>query len=248
MSADLPGEWREDVVGDGVIRYLRAGLGSPVILLHGLSGSVAWWQRNIEALAEAHQVFAIDLVYHGGRAASRFALGRTAERLARWMVAASLSKAAIIGHSMGGHIATCIAAQYPELVNKVVLVSAATLFPAAGLPVEPRRVIRWLPTFPVTLAPFLLRDALRAGPLTLWEASRDLVMSDLRPCLGNVVAATLIIWGARDGLLPVELAHELHAALPHSELRIFPTAGHNPMWEAPAEFNDLVLAFLRPPG
>lgn len=244
MAAEFSPEWREMRVGSGTVRYLVAGAGEPVILLHGLSGSVAWWGRNLAALARDFRVHAIDLVHHGGWRRSRFVLGDIAEHLAAWMPAAGLARASFVGHSMGGHIAARLAAEHPELVEKLVLVNAAALFPRTGPKLAPARLLRWLPTFPPLLAPILLRDALRAGPLTLWQATRDLLASDLRPNLEAITAPTLILWGDRDGLLPVELAHELHAALPSSELRIFPGAGHNPMWETPAAFNEAVRAFL----
>lgn len=55
----------------------------------------------------------------------------------------------------------------------------------------------------------------------------------------------LIVWGERDGLIPVSAGRELHSRLPGSELHIIPNAGHVPHWETPEEFNGVVGTFLR---
>lgn len=245
MSTEFQPEWRQTRVGRESVRYQVAGEGPPLILLHGLSGSVAWWQRNMKVLAREFRVHAVDLLYYGTRRGARFVLAQTAERITAWMKVLGLERAAFIGHSMGGYIAASIAAEHPEVVSKLVLVNAAAIFPSHGPRLAINRLVRWLPTFPPTLAPVLLRDAVRAGPFVLWEATRDLLSSDFRPRLSAVTAQTLIIWGEQDGILSIELARELHQALPNSELHILPDAGHNPMWESPEEFNELVLRFLR---
>jgi len=245
MSAEHAPEWRQTHLPSGTVRYLVAGAGEPLILLHGLSASVAWWHWNLPAVAANYRVYAIDLFSPSPRALSHFALEETADRLAAWMDVHAIRSANLVGHSMGGYIAASLAAEHPELVAKLVLVNAATFFPQEGPKLDPARLIRWLPTFPPLLAPILLRDAIRAGPVALWEASRDLLGSDLRPKLELIAAPTLVVWGDQDGLLPVELAHELHDRVPHSQLRIIEGVGHNPMWEAPEVFNELVLRFLR---
>jgi pimeloyl-ACP methyl ester carboxylesterase len=63
--------------------------------------------------------------------------------------------------------------------------------------------------------------------------------------LGTIVAPTLIIWGERDRLVPPEVGEQLRSVVPNAELGTIRGAGHLPMWERPAEFNRLVLEFLR---
>src|SRR5215218_377582 len=155
MSPELPGEWRETALPGGGVRYLAAGAGEPVILLHGLSGSIDWWQKNIPALAEGFRVYAIDLLPIASGSNTRFVLAEASDRLAGWMAAEGLPKAMLIGHSMGGYIAARLAAKYADRVSKLVLVNAAALFPQSGLPLDPTRLVRSLPRFPPTLAPLL---------------------------------------------------------------------------------------------
>ncbi|RYD73254.1 MAG: alpha/beta hydrolase, partial [Verrucomicrobiaceae bacterium] len=97
------------------------------------------------------------------------------------------------------------------------------------------------------LVPVLLQDAWRTGPRLLLTTARDLVMTDLRPKLPRIQAQTLVVWGRHDGILLPSRADEICALIPHSRLFVLPNAGHNPMWEQPAEFNTKVLEFLSSP-
>jgi pimeloyl-ACP methyl ester carboxylesterase len=245
-ASDEPAaEWRETAVGHVTFRYLTAGNGPPLVLLHGLSGSPRWWRHNLGPLSRQFRVYAIDLVhFRGGEPRPRFVLAHAAERLGRWLAALGIEKAALAGHSMGGHIAARLAADFPEKVERLVLVDPALFFPPESLPATGARLLHRFPHAPMSLLPVLVQDALRAGPLSLWSAARDLRRSDLREKLRRIQAPTLLVWGARDGLVPVAWADEVAALIPNCKLRILPHAGHNPMWEEPAIFNELLREFL----
>jgi pimeloyl-ACP methyl ester carboxylesterase len=245
MNDEVTPKWHEAIVGERRVRYLMVGTGDPVVLLHGLSGSARWWHRNLAALAAHFQVFAVELFSLTDRWSPRFDLARSTDGIAEWMTTLGLPQSSFIGHSMGGHMVARLAAKNPERVKRLVLVNAATFFPVSGRKLDPVRVLQWLPSLPLSLAPVLTRDALRAGPFSLWRTSRDLLASDLRDTVTEIVSPTLIVWGDRDGLLPVELAYELHAAIPCSRLHVFSRVGHNPMWEVPDAFNALVTSFLK---
>lgn len=240
------GDWKEVCIDRGVVRYLVAGAGRPVVLIHGLSGSVRWWLHNVPALALHVRVYALDLLEYDPEAARlQFILAEAARRIGLWMRSIGLQSASLIGHSMGGAIAAELAADEPTLVDKLVLVNAAAVFPRSRLPVSLPQLVRKAPHFSPTLVPVLIQDAWRTGPRILWGAARDLVTSDIRPKLSQIRAETLIIWGKHDGILPLPLAEEIRNLVPHSELKVLPHSGHNPMWEQPAEFNATVLEFLR---
>lgn len=248
-SFEPEGEWKEVCIDRGVVRYLVAGEGRPLILIHGLSGSVRWWLHNVPILARHFRVYALDLLeYHPEVARLRFILAEAARRIALWMRRLGLESASVVGHSMGGAIAAELAADEPELVDKLVMVDAAAVLPRSRLPVSLPVLIRKAPHFSPTLMPVLIQDAWRTGPRILWGATRDLVTSDIRPKLSQIRAETLIIWGEHDGILPLPLAEELRRLVPHCQLKVLPHAGHNPMWEAPEEFNAVVLEFLRAAG
>ena len=101
---------------------------------------------------------------------------------------------------------------------------------------------------PFNFLPVLVGDAFQAGPVTLMRAGLEVLAADISDELEHIQAPVLIVWGEKDTLLPLQLGRLLHRRLPASELVIIPGAGHNPMWDKPREFNQIVLDFLEGRG
>lgn len=239
-------EHRRAQIGPVEIFYEVAGQGPPLVLIHGLSGSGRWWIRNIQILARHFQVYVVDLVGFGGsRNGQPFVLGEAAGYLAQWMQQIGIARATLIGHSMGGHIAAELASDFPERVERLVLVDAAVL----PLPLSYIRhsisLLREARQMQLAFMPVLLRDALRAGLLTILQAANDLRLADLRPKLARISAPTLVIWGEHDALLPLDMGKQLSRHLRFDELVIVKGAGHNPMWDCPRAFNQVVIDFIQ---
>src|SRR4029079_9633804 len=102
------------------VRVMSYGDGAPVVLVHGLAGSTAWWVRNVNVLSRHRAVYLIDLPGFGSmrRDAEQFSVAGSAEWLAGVLSALNLSRPALVGHSMGGLIAAMFAARYPDRVEK----------------------------------------------------------------------------------------------------------------------------------
>ncbi len=233
-------------IGNVELAYEVLGHGPPLLLIHGLSGSGRWWARNVGALAQHFRVYVIDLVGFGAsRGGQAFVLPEAAGYLAHWMQASNFPPAVIIGHSMGGQIAAELAADHPELVVRLVLVDPALI------PIPPSyarnilNMVREARHVRFDFVPVLVSDALRAGMITLWKAANDLLHTDLRPKLTNIQAPTMVVWGENDALLPLAMTRQLGQHLRFDELVIIKRAGHNPMWDCPHAFNQVVLEFLR---
>jgi pimeloyl-ACP methyl ester carboxylesterase len=234
-------------MGEVTVHYQVTGDGPPVVMIHGLSGSTRWWARNVPALARHFQVHVVDLVGFGGsRAPSRFVLHEAASHLIRWMDHLGLDRASIVGHSMGGFIAADLAAEAPARVERLVLVDAV------ALPLERTRwqqalgLAHGLWRLPVSFLPILFTDVHRAGPVTILQAARELLSADIQAKLARVTAPTLLVWGARDEIVPVQLGERLAHVLPSARLVVLAGAGHNPMWDRADDFNRAVLDFLEP--
>jgi pimeloyl-ACP methyl ester carboxylesterase len=92
--------------------------------------------------------------------------------------------------------------------------------------------------------PTLVRDAARAGLLTLLRASRELLTIDIKQELANIAAPSLLIFGEHDQLVPVSITTKLQSEIPGSFLAVFPRAGHIVMYDQPDLFNKTVIGFL----
>jgi pimeloyl-ACP methyl ester carboxylesterase len=219
-----------------------------VVLLHGLSGSSRWWKRNLEALSERHLVAAVDLIGFGRNTRVRGlplllpSFSEVTALLARWLETFG-EPVHVIGHSMGGQLAIGLAAARPDLVRSLILVNAA------GMPfrLDPRPHVRAVPKPPyggAGIARVLVPDFFRAGPTSVTVASMRVLLGDMRELMHAIRVPTLLVWGENDPLVPLVYGEAMQQEIEGSRLVVIPRAAHVAMWDAPAEFNRVVLSFL----
>jgi pimeloyl-ACP methyl ester carboxylesterase len=230
--------------GTVVLHHEAHGSGPPLVLIHGLCGSTRWWRRNLSALAASHRVYVVDLAGFGGSHASRFVLEDAAATLRGFLAGAGVPRADVIGHSMGGLVAAELAADYPEAVDRLVLVDAAGLPLARSFAEQAFGVLRAAPRIPLGLYPVLVDDTRRAGLVSTLRLAHRLAGADLSRKLGSIAAPTLVVWGEDDTIVPLRVGVALAQAIPHARIEVLPHAGHVPMWETPDTWNRLVLSFL----
>ena len=110
-------------------RYRRAGEGPLIVLLHGITGSSATWNKIIPRLSDHYTVIAPDLLGHGESAKppGDYSLGAYANLVRDLLEALDLKRGTIVGHSLGGGVALQFAYQFPERCERLVLVSSGGL-------------------------------------------------------------------------------------------------------------------------
>jgi pimeloyl-ACP methyl ester carboxylesterase len=125
------------------MNFIEAGSGPVLLLIHGMAGTCANWESVIEPLAINHTVIAPDFPGHGASApgGGDYSLGSLASALRDLMLTLGHERATLVGHSLGGGVAMQFTYQYPEMVERLVLVSSGGLGPdvspilrAAALP------------------------------------------------------------------------------------------------------------------
>ena len=224
--------------------YQLHGKGPPLLLIHGLSGSVDWWRHNVPALAEHFSVYAIELAGFAGNRTSRpLPLHESANGIRALMDALEIQRAHVVGHSMGGHISLYLAALHGDRVERLVVAAPSGLVRGGLVPMS-WRLVQAMRYGAVDMVPTILRDALRAGPLNLWAAARALLQDDVTELLPSIKAPTLVIAGQYDTLVPPSVCELVAHAISHSTYRVLDGAGHNLMWDRSAGFNQATLAFL----
>lgn len=254
------------------LSYLRAGArGSAVVLVHGWGAFKELWWSTLIALAPHHLVFAPDLPAHGG-SPPRYAVTMTdlAQIIADFCAEVGLNSLALVGHSMGGNIALELALLRPDLVQRLVLVDAATdphLLPEyahmqcdhvygwAALRLRLAMSKRLLPIgrrVPHLHGGGLLRPLLRRSaymtthdPEGMQRQLTGLFANPLGTRLSQVRMPTLVITGQFDALVPPVLSRRIANGIPGAHFAIIPGAMHNPMDENPREFERVLQEFLR---
>lgn len=242
-----------------------------LVMLHGFSGSLKWFDRLAERLVTSFRIVRLDLLGHGatgGRAADAPAQARMVDAV---LARHGIENAAAIGHSFGADVAVDLA-ENSSRVSRLIIVAQAPDYTDATLPRG--RVLMTLPLLSTALhrvaqpvGRALLRVSARRNPAGQELAAQALsdfrvldpamfrvVLVDRRnrmarrPLDAQVRAAakpTLVILGERDHFYGARSARRYLGAV--AQVEILPDSGHNPTIEFPDETAALVTAFLTPP-
>jgi pimeloyl-ACP methyl ester carboxylesterase len=247
------------------------GNGPAVVLIHGFSAALDWWDEIAPALAKTHRVIRLDLIGHGGTEAPRsgYEIERQAALVAAVLDTLPFDRLSVIGHSMGGEVATALLEAGPDRIDRVVLidtppaeetnfdlVTRAYLFPVLGQALSYLRTDAALrrglaqafaPGFDVP--PRFVADA-RQLTYTAASAAHEASVAyrrwlPLTERLAKIRPAPplLVILGALDTILPVRNA-KLYEQVPGARVVILDGVGHSPMVEAPSKTLDLLEVFL----
>lgn len=112
----------------------------PVVLLHGLSSYMGFWEHQIDPLARERRVLALDLPGFGasGRPDAPYTPPWYADVVSEWMMTIGVDRAVVVGHSMGGQIAMTLALEHPDQVDRLVLAAPA------GIETFKAGAVRWM--------------------------------------------------------------------------------------------------------
>lgn len=243
-----------------------------VILIHGFGSSLHTWEPWARSLEASRRVVRFDLPGSGLSSPDPrgdYTDARTLQVLLALMDRLGIARASLVGNSIGGRIAWTFAADHPDRVDRLVLVSPdGFASPGFAYGVAPK-VPATLGLMRYVLPRALVRASLKPAygdPSTLSDATvtryRDLmlapgvrqallsrmaetVLTDPGPRLRSLRAPVLVLWGERDGMIPFANARSYMADLPNARLVSFPDLGHVPQEEAPARSVAPVLDFLR---
>ncbi len=213
-----------------------AGSGPPLLLLHGFSGAGSWWDPLLGDLSQEHTLIIPDLPLHGRSTGhpGPYLYRQVSAELFALLDHLGIDRVQAIGYSAGGAILLHMATQQPRRIKAMSLVSAAHTL------TEPNReVLRTWPAFeamPETTRTYWLgaHPGGEAQVRRLLEALRGMAdesdnMSFTPEDLARIQARTLLIVGDRDALVPLELALEMHRAIPDAALWVVPGVGHSPV-------------------
>ncbi|MDB6066702.1 MAG: alpha/beta hydrolase [Pedosphaera sp.] len=251
------------------LNFQTYGTGFPLIVLHGMFGSLDNWQPISRKLGESFQVFALDLRNHGRSPHSdAISYPLMAEDLREFMAAHNLSRAHVMGHSMGGKTAMQFALLHPEQVEKLVVVDIAPkAYPPWNMPIieallaldlrsfghRPEIEAALAPAIPsLTLRQFLLKSLTRdESGAFVWKINLDALQRNyplLNQRIGDgqtFAGPVLFIRGGRSEYIEETDRALIEAQFPHAEMTTIAGAGHWVHAEAPDEFVRIVKDFLR---
>jgi pimeloyl-ACP methyl ester carboxylesterase len=260
---------RLDVDGIPMVIYRSEGQGEPVLMLHGFSADKNVWVRFARLLAHDHQVIIPDLPGHGEtgyRPEWSYTAPAQVERLVKLLDRLHVSKAHVIGNSMGGFIAAQFALDHPERTWSVGLVDAAGL--RQPHPSEMERMLAqghnpflfqtraaFYDFYPMTMAqppymPGFVLDAIADDYVARRDALANIFTqaheaTSLRTHVQDIHVPVWILWGRADRLIDVSVVSVWQAALPQAKVVVWDGIGHMPMVERPSDAAHQYQQFLQ---
>ncbi len=250
------------------LNYKEFGKGEPIIILHGMFGTLDNWQTLGKELAEHFTVFLVDQRNHG-RSPHTDVHNYTAmaEDLGEFMTSNWIYKTHLIGHSMGGKTAMQLATTHPDLIDKLVVVDIAPKqYPGGheeiiealqGLDptkVESRQEASDFLESRITdfgVRQFLLKNLTRNKDGGYrWKMNLDVIQDHyeeiLAPGIGPEVfeGETLFIRGGKSRYIQDEDWPQILEHFPNAQLKTIANVGHWVHAEAPDELLAEVTAFL----
>ncbi|WP_400163335.1 alpha/beta fold hydrolase [Brevibacillus sp. TJ4] len=251
----------------GTTYYMEAGQGEPVILLHGVGFYTGgdYWLENMKELGKHFHVYAPDFVGwgRGDRLAVEYSFSYLADFIREFQDALGISSAHIVGHSMGGWVATLFGYESPERVRTLTVacgggMSTRTLSTmTAFTPPSYEQILQHVRDTTALESVAAEETAKRWYERTLLPGALDAYQKilnhmnqplhraryNLQRRLPYIARPTLILWGAKDAVNDLSMGELMHSLIPKSELVVLP-CGHFLPSEAPQAFNEQLISFI----
>lgn len=257
-------DWFEgDVVANGVrLHYIRAGKGTPVLLLHDVAESGRCWGRTADVLVQEHELVLLDQRGHG-RSESPTGMC-TPEILAMDAAAVirelGVAPAAVVGHSLGALAALALAARCPNVVTRLVLEDPPLVPPERA----ERKLRAWLQSLQVLSRNELIEECREASPAwspeecVNWAESKLQVDAHIlrpgcldlslawEPAIRQICCPMLLVYGdvSCGALLDTETSNRVSTLLRHGEITRIAHSGHSVHRDDFAAFIHCVQPFL----
>lgn len=236
----------------------RGGSGPHLVLLHGSGQQAGAWATVAPALLDAYTVHVLDLPGHGDSEPTAGALpfAQVVAGLEAYLLSLD-GPAVLVGNSMGAWLATLQAHRHPDRVSRAVLVNGGALLnvPAPGLTLTPatreeaRRTMAAIrdpesPPLPDAVLDDLVARSETGATARMMQDLPSLLAHLLDGRLGEVTAPVDLVWGASDGLMPLDYARRMEEQLPRARLTVIEGCGHIPPTECPERFLEVLREVL----
>jgi pimeloyl-ACP methyl ester carboxylesterase len=245
-----------EVIEDNGFKYIEAGAGETLVLLHGLMGELSNWEHTIDFFKDRYRVivpilpiYDLPLLTLGVKSLSKF--------VHRFLKYKKLNQVVLIGNSLGGHVGLVFTTAHQIHVKALVLTGSSGLYENAFGGSFPKResyeYIREKTAFtfydPATATKELVDEVFktvneRSKVIRILALAKSAIRHNMSKDLSKITIPVSLIWGMQDKVTPPDVAEEFHELLPNSELNWVDKCGHAPMMEQPEIFNEYLNKFL----
>ncbi len=246
-----------DIKKEGKFKYVEAGEGTPLLLLHGLFGALSNFSSLIKHFNKAYKVVVplLPILELPFRAAT---LPNLVAYVEEFIQHKNYQSIIVLGNSLGGHIALLYTLNNLNKVQTLVLTGSSGLFENAFGDTFPKRknydFIKQKTEFtfynPATATKALVDEVFdivnnREKAMRVVSVAKSAIRHNMADSLPSITVPTLLIWGLHDRITPPFVAEEFQQKLPDAHLFFMEECGHAPMMERPEQFNILLDRFLK---
>ena len=245
------------------VHYFTGGQGDPLVIIHGGGDGARAWKKNMAELSENYTVYVPDLPGYGHSQPLEgdYYIPEMVEFVDEFAYNLGLKSFYLVGHSMGGGIALNYALKFPQKIMKLVLVSSMCLGREIALWVRVLSVpaicraigkavlavlkgVKWV-------ADLLLAPAEFISPMSVAKIHLGSKLTTLKEQatvfidrLSEIMVPTLVVWGAKDHIVPVSQAYTAAELIPDCRVKVFEGCGHSVYKQRVKEFSHLLTCFL----
>jgi len=248
-------ENRHIIINDTIVSYLTTGKGEQsLIFLHGWRSHKEAWLTIAEKMeTSGYRLFFIDLPGFGVSEAPKkpYTLHDYAETIRIFAEKLGLQTHAVIGHSAGARVATCLLAEQPNFATKLVLIASGGM--RAHYIGFKKIIAKILKPFfmPRCMAPLRKRlyqiigaEDYYATP-ELQKTFINIIHENQDLLFKKITTDTLVVWGDKDTMTPLTYGMHIQKQIPHSHIEVIRNAGHYCFSEQPEQFTATLIHFLK---
>jgi 3-oxoadipate enol-lactonase len=248
------------------LNYTVEGAGPWVVMSHSLACDLSMWDEQAAVLRRSFKVLRFDTRGHGksDAPAGEYTLDMLAYDVHGMLQALGIERSHWIGLSMGGMIGQTFTLKFPDAVASLVLADTTSRYAPEAWPIWQGRIKtaqekgmeplveptlgRWFTEAFRKGHPEMMARVgamIRATPVAGYSGCCHAIPKiNLTQRLNEITCPAVVIVGEQDAGTPVEMAREIHSALPKSDLVIIPSASHLSNLEQPAVFTRALTTFL----
>jgi pimeloyl-ACP methyl ester carboxylesterase len=248
---------KEQVITSGKFKYLEVGSGKPIVILHGLMGSLSNFQGVTDYFPKEGYKVIIPMLPIYDLTLLKTNVKQFAQYVNSFIDHLELTDVILLGNSLGGHIGLLVSLLFPEKIKGLIITGSSGLYENSMGESYPKREDRGYMTRKcqeVFYDPKVATDEIvdevfetvndRKKLIKILAIAKSAIRHNMAKDLPKIQVPTAIIWGENDIVTPPDVGHDFNRLLPNSNLYWIENCGHAPMMEHPDLFNDLMVKWL----
>ena len=241
---------KQTIKTSGKFKFLEVGAGKPIVILHGLMGSLSNFQGVTDYFSDKGYRVIIPMLPIYDLPLLKTNVKEFAKYVNQFISHLNLSEVTLLGNSLGGHVGLLVSLLYPKNIKGLIITGSSGLYENSMGESYPKREDKDYMTRKcqeVFYDPEVATDEIidevfetvndRKKLVKILAIAKSAIRHNMAKDLPKIQIPTAIIWGENDIVTPPEVGHDFNRLLPNSSLFWIEKCGHAPMMEHPDLFN-----------